>query len=141
MPKAKKAKPKMKVKAKVRAPQPKPTKVIDSTSKYISFGEVALAAEKKGAEVEGYQLSKTNRRGEKIGNTIVVDKYITAANAAGKDIAWGEIQGYGGVARRIKCIRKVDLARVVRGLSSWGGKKPEKARKKNYRVFSKFEDF
>lgn len=141
MPKVKKAKPKAKAKVRARAPQPKPTKVVDSTSKYISFGEVALNAEKKGAEVEGYKLSKTNRRGEKIGNSIVVDKYISAANAAGKEIPWGEIQGYGGVARRIKCIRKTDLARVVRGLMNWAGKGTEKPRKKNYRVFSKFEDF
>lgn len=143
MAKLKKAKTKVKAKAKarVRTPQPKPTKVIDTTSKYISFGEVALAAKKKGASVPGYQLSKVNRRGETIGNTIVVDKFIQHMASIGKEVPWGEIQGYGGVARRVKCIRKSDAPRVVRGLLNWAGKSPEKSRKRNYRVFTEFRDF
>jgi len=117
------------------------SKIVESTQDYMSFAEVAVEAKKKNISVAGYKMSKVNRRQETIGNAIVITKFLEEHNKSAGKIPWGEILGYGGANRKVKCIKKSDLSAVLKGLKAWSGKPMRKPRRKKYKVFSEFSSF
>ena len=121
----------------------KSEKVVESISEYISFSDVAIGLARQKIKVSGYTLTKMNRAKHTIGNAVVIARFLDSHNAsAAKPIAWGEIVGYGGGARKIKCVKRSSVSELTKEIRQWAGKvvgaaKAGRGRKK-YKNFSDF---